>query len=43
MHYSINPEEIKTEIQKLGHTVTNIWNIKQYTTKQPLTKFFCRT
>jgi hypothetical protein len=36
MHYSINPEEIKTEIQKLGHTVTNIWNIKQYKTKQPL-------
>jgi hypothetical protein len=29
MHYSINPEEIKTEIEKLGHTVTNIWNIKQ--------------
>jgi hypothetical protein len=29
MHYSINTEEIKTEIKKLGHTVTNIWNIKQ--------------
>jgi hypothetical protein len=26
MHYSINPEEIKTEIEKLGHTVTNIRN-----------------
>jgi hypothetical protein len=28
MHY-INPEEIKSEIQKLGHTVANIWNIAQ--------------
>jgi hypothetical protein len=40
MHYSITPEEIKTEIQKLGHTVTNIWNIKQYRTKLPLPMFF---
>jgi hypothetical protein len=39
MHYS-NPEEIKTEIHKLGHTLTNIWNIKQYRTKQPLSMFF---
>jgi hypothetical protein len=29
MHYSDNPEEIKTEIEKLGHKVTNTWNIKQ--------------
>jgi hypothetical protein len=28
MHYSIIPKEIKTEIEKLWHTVTNIWNIK---------------
>jgi hypothetical protein len=28
MHYSTNPEEIKTEIQKLWLTVTNIWNFK---------------
>jgi hypothetical protein len=40
MHYSINPEEIKTEIQKFEHTVTNIWNTKQYRTKQPLSMFF---
>jgi hypothetical protein len=40
MHYSINSEEIKTEIWNLGHTVTNIWNIKQYRTKQPLSMFF---
>jgi hypothetical protein len=29
MHYSISPADIKTEIEKLGHKVTNIWNIKQ--------------
>jgi hypothetical protein len=27
MHYSINPEEIKSETEKLGYRVTNIWNI----------------
>jgi hypothetical protein len=40
MHYSINPEEVKAEIEKLGHTVSNIWNIKQYRTKLPLSMFF---
>jgi hypothetical protein len=40
MHYSINPEEIKTEIVKLGHTVTNIWNIIQHRTKLPLSMSF---
>jgi hypothetical protein len=40
MHYCINTQEIKTESEKLGHTVTNIWNIKQYKTKQPLSMFF---
>jgi hypothetical protein len=39
MHYFINTEEIKTEIEKLGHTVTNIWNIKQYRTKLPVSMF----
>jgi hypothetical protein len=39
MHYSINREEIKTEIEKLGYTVTNIWNIKQYGTKLLLSMF----
>jgi HD superfamily phosphohydrolase len=34
-----HPEEIKTQIKKLGHTVTNIWNIKQYRTKQPEMSF----
>jgi hypothetical protein len=40
MHYSINPEEMKTEIENLGHTVTNMCNVKQYRTKQPLSMFF---
>jgi hypothetical protein len=39
MHYYINHEEIKTEIEKLGHKVTNIWNIKQYRTRL-LSMFF---
>jgi hypothetical protein len=32
--------QIKTEMEKLGHKVTNIWNIKQYRTKLPLSMFF---
>jgi hypothetical protein len=40
MHYSTNPQEIKTEIENLGHTVANIWNMKQYRTKLPLSIFF---
>jgi hypothetical protein len=40
MHYSINPQEIKTEIEKLGHTVTSLWNIKQFSTKLPLSTIF---
>jgi hypothetical protein len=39
MHYSI-PTDIKTEIEKLGHQVTNIWNVTQYRTKLPLSMFF---
>jgi hypothetical protein len=33
MHYSVNTDEIKTEIEKLFHKVTNISNIKQYRTE----------
>jgi flagellin-like hook-associated protein FlgL len=40
MHSSTNPEEIKTEIEKLRHTVTNIWNIKQFRTELSLSMFF---
>jgi hypothetical protein len=42
MHYSINPQEIKTEIEKLGHTVTNIWNINDTELSYP-SPCFCRT
>jgi hypothetical protein len=30
-HYSINPEEIKIEIEKLGHKATNICNTEYNT------------
>jgi hypothetical protein len=40
MHYSINPDDIKAEIENFGHKVANIWNIKQYRTKLPLSMFF---
>jgi hypothetical protein len=40
MHYSINPDDIKSEIENLGHKVANIWYIKQFRTKLTLTKFF---
>jgi hypothetical protein len=39
MHFSIDPAEIKYEIENLGHTVTNIY-IKQNKTKLPLPMFF---
>jgi hypothetical protein len=40
MHYSINPAEIKTEVENLGHTVSKIWNIKRNRTKLPLSMPF---
>jgi hypothetical protein len=40
MHFFTNAEEIKIEIEKIRHTVTNIWNIKQYRTKLELSMFF---
>jgi hypothetical protein len=40
MHFSINPVDIQSEIEKLGHTVTNIYNIKHHLTKLPLPMFF---
>jgi hypothetical protein len=40
IHYSVNPDDIKSEIEKLGHKVANIWNIKQFQTKLPLSMFF---
>jgi hypothetical protein len=40
MDYSVNPDNIKSEIEKLGHKVANIWNIKQFQTKLQLSMFF---
>jgi hypothetical protein len=40
MQYSINPEDIKMGTEKLGHSIRNIWNIKQYRTELPLFMFF---
>jgi hypothetical protein len=40
MHYSIAPEDIKSEIENLGHKVAIVWNAKHYRTKQPLPMFF---
>jgi hypothetical protein len=40
MHCSIGPEEIKIEIEKLGHTVTNTWNIERYRAGLSLTSCF---
>jgi hypothetical protein len=38
--YSINPDDIKIEIEKIGNTVTNIWNIKEYRSKLNLSMIF---
>jgi hypothetical protein len=40
MHYSISPEDIKIESEKLGHKVRNIWTIKQSRTKLHLSTSF---
>jgi hypothetical protein len=40
MHFSINPSDIQSEIERLGHTVTNIYNIKHRVTKTSLSMFF---
>jgi hypothetical protein len=40
MHNSTDPSEIKTEIEKFGHTVVNIFNIKQNRTNTPLSLYF---
>jgi len=40
MHYSANRSETKCEIEKLGHTVANTFNIKQNRTNIPLPLFF---
>jgi ribosome-associated translation inhibitor RaiA len=40
MHFSINPADIQSKIEKLGHTITNIYNVKHHLTKLPLPMFF---
>lgn len=40
LHPSTDIDEIKTEIETHGHKVTNIWNVKQRSTKKPLPIYF---
>jgi hypothetical protein len=40
MHSSITTEEINTDIKKLEHMATDIWNIEHYRTKLHLSMFF---
>lgn len=39
LHHSTSIEELKLEIEQKGHTVKNIYNIKQKITKKPLPLF----
>lgn len=40
MNASTDIHELKTAIEELGHTVVNIWNIKQNSIKKPLPIFY---
>jgi hypothetical protein len=40
MHYSTDVEDIKSAIEQHGHSVTNIFNIKQQRSNIPLSLFF---
>jgi len=40
MHYTTDVEDIKLTIEHHGHTVTNVYNIKQQRTNIPLSLFF---
>ncbi|KMQ90007.1 nucleic-acid-binding protein from transposon x-element [Lasius niger] len=42
MHPSTDTNEIKKALDELGHTVTNIWNIKQRRTKRALPMFIVK-
>lgn len=39
MHPSVDPEEIKSELKELGHTATNVWNMKHSQTKKAVPMF----
>jgi len=40
IHATTNVDDIKKEIGNLGHTVTNIWNIKKQGIKRTLHMFY---
>jgi len=40
IHITANLDDIKKEIEDLGYTVTNIWNIKKQGTKKALHMFY---
>jgi hypothetical protein len=40
IHATTNLNDIKKEIKELGHTVTNIWNIKKQGTKKAIYIFY---
>lgn len=40
MHFSNDPQDIKSAIESYGHKVRNITNLKSYKTKQPTSVFF---
>ena len=40
LHYSIPIDEIKEELQKIGHAVRNILNIRHRVKKYPLSMFY---
>jgi hypothetical protein len=40
LHHSIPTEEIKTELEKAGHKIRKIMNVKNRVTKEPLSLFF---
>jgi hypothetical protein len=40
MHYCTDVENIKSAIEHHGHTVINVYNIKQQRTNIPLSLFF---
>lgn len=40
LHYSTDLDMLKEEIKDQGHEIVNIWNIKNYKTKAPLSMFY---
>lgn len=40
IHHSVDETELKNEIQKYGHEVSSIYNIKHRRTKEPLSLFY---